>query len=214
MSPTSPSRHQQAQPVTGGPLRAACLGSCPPSLQLAWSFHAMLILAKNPFSQPSTKPKSQGWSQEAAEVFGYHRTEAESLARRWPGHTRGSCSLWGEHSGQSHIQGLCMSRCNSRLSVGPPCHGRGWEGGAGHLGKPKLKSQAQTKEARRTRCCWSPAKEQSPLGADSGGPARVRMGHCRDQAGRGGLRGKKCLASKNTFLLWGQLSKALLSWAR
>lgn len=117
VSPTSPPRHQQAQPVTGGPLRAACLGSCPPSLQLAWSLHAMLILAKNPFSQPSAKPKSQGWSQEAAEVFGYHRTEAESLARRWPGHTRGSCSLWGEHRGQSHVQGLCMSRCNSRLSV-------------------------------------------------------------------------------------------------
>lgn len=50
--------------------------------------------------------------------------------------------------------------------------------------------------------------------ADSRGPARVRMGQCRDQAGRGGLRGKKCPASKNTFLLWGQLSKTLLSWAR
>jgi len=102
--------HHHQQLIAGGPLRAA------PSLRLARSLHAVLILAKNPFSQPSAKPKSQGWSQEAAEVFGYHRAEArgKEVGRTLGWAHKGILHVQDPHTVTSSVDAACLSAFQRR----------------------------------------------------------------------------------------------------
>lgn len=79
LQPCPPRHRHHQQLVAGGPLRVACRRAAP--VPAAGTFITCHVNISKESIQPAlAKPKSQGWSQEAAEAFGYQRAEAKRLA--------------------------------------------------------------------------------------------------------------------------------------